>query len=125
MLTAMALLTRLFRVSGGVNASIVRQASTGVGGASGGGTLNEVEVDKFRPIRSEWWDKNGVAKGLHAMNNLRAPLVRDGLISTHRAGSNAGSGPEPLSGVTIVDVGCGGGILSEAVSPDGRQGRRH
>lgn len=60
-----------------------------------------------------WWDVNGPAKGLHRLNKLRVPLVRDGLM-------NMGHKPEkasrPLEGIKILDVACGGGILSEPLA---------
>ena len=48
-------------------------------------TLNEGEVDKFSKMMSDWWDPvKGSAVGLHSMNDLRVPLVRDGMVNTLR-----------------------------------------
>ena len=72
------------------------------------------EVTRFNRLASGWWDSITV---LHTMNRLRVPLIRDALIrqqatllkSTVKALHSA----TPLRGITILDVGCGGGILSE------------
>jgi polyprenyldihydroxybenzoate methyltransferase/3-demethylubiquinol 3-O-methyltransferase len=62
------------------------------------------ELDKFRRLSSDWWDaENGSLRGLHSMNGLRVPFVRNGL---------GGS----LRGKRILDVGCGGGILAEPLA---------
>jgi len=80
-------------------------------------TLNEGEVDKFSKMMSDWWDPvKGSAVGLHSMNDLRVPLVRDGMVNTLRTDPKESKGPEPLAGTHILDVGCGGGILSEALA---------
>merc|ERR1719295_55324 len=69
----------------------------------------------------DWWDPvNGSAVGLHSMNDLRVPLIRDGLAQTRRT-ADGGQGPEPLAGTRILDVGCGGGILSESLARLGAQ----
>ena len=75
-------------------------------------TLNREEVQKFEAIAAEWWNPNGPAKGLHSMNTLRVPLVTDGLSKTGKTKST----DKPLDGLKIVDIGCGGGILSEALA---------
>ena len=75
-------------------------------------TLNKEEVQKFEAIAEEWWLPNGPAAGLHSMNALRVPLVTDGLSKTGKTKST----DKPLEGVKIVDIGCGGGILSEALA---------
>merc|ERR1719312_45276 len=70
----------------------------------------------------DWWDPvNGSAVGLHSMNDLRVPLIRDGLAQTRRGRADGQAGPEPLAGTRILDVGCGGGILSESLARLGAQ----
>ena len=45
-------------------------------------TLNQEEHDKFRKMAHDWWDPKGPAQGLLSMNQLRVPLIKDGLISS-------------------------------------------
>jgi len=63
--------------------------------------IDAVEVAKFEAMAPIWWDKNGVQKALHDINVLRA-----GYINQH----------VPLSGQSVLDVACGGGILSESMA---------
>merc|ERR1712136_731228 len=44
-------------------------------------TLNQEEHDKFKKMADDWWDPKGPAQGLLSMNQLRVPLIKDGLIS--------------------------------------------
>ena len=45
-------------------------------------TLNQEEHDKFKRMAHDWWDPKGPAQGLLSMNQLRVPLIKDGLISS-------------------------------------------
>ena len=78
-------------------------------------TIDEEEVNKFSRLAELWWDEAGEFEALHSMNELRVPLIRDALVSQHEQHSSGGSiRPSlPLDGFQIVDVGSGGGILSE------------
>ncbi|XP_042535476.1 ubiquinone biosynthesis O-methyltransferase, mitochondrial [Dipodomys spectabilis] len=78
-------------------------------------TVDSSEVKTFRALADKWWDEQGVYAPLHSMNDLRVPFIRDNLLTTlanHQPG-------KPLSGLKILDVGCGGGLLTE---PLGRLG---
>lgn len=75
-------------------------------------TVDEEEVRKFNQMASMMWKEDGEFKALHAMNELRVPLIRDALAlpGTWR------QTPRPLEGKLILDAGCGGGILSEPLA---------
>uniref|UniRef100_A0A8C6RGM0 Ubiquinone biosynthesis O-methyltransferase, mitochondrial n=1 Tax=Nannospalax galili TaxID=1026970 RepID=A0A8C6RGM0_NANGA len=78
-------------------------------------TVDSNEVKTFLALAHKWWDEQGVFAPLHSMNDLRVPFIRDNLLKTsanHQLG-------KPLSGMKILDVGCGGGLLTE---PLGRLG---
>nr|XP_025858704.1 ubiquinone biosynthesis O-methyltransferase, mitochondrial [Vulpes vulpes] len=78
-------------------------------------TVDSNEIKTFLALAHRWWDEQGVYAPLHSMNDLRVPFIRDNLLKTvahHQPG-------KPLSGMKILDVGCGGGLLTE---PLGRLG---
>jgi len=88
--------------------------------SSSGGSVKAEEVAKFERMSSSWWDQSGgQMKELHSMNRLRIPFIRDGLLQRSEAHIGKGPTPKPLSGIRIMDIGCGGGILCE---PLGRLG---
>lgn len=78
-------------------------------------TVDPDEVRRFQSLASKWWDEQGEFAALHAMNDLRVPFIRDNLLNVHRARHPG----KPLAGLRILDVGCGGGLLTE---PLGRLG---
>ncbi|XP_029306539.1 ubiquinone biosynthesis O-methyltransferase, mitochondrial [Cottoperca gobio] len=78
-------------------------------------TVDPDEVRRFQSLASKWWDERGEFAALHAMNDLRVPFVRDNLLNVQRVRYPG----KPLGGLRILDVGCGGGLLTE---PLGRLG---
>ncbi|XP_056344000.1 ubiquinone biosynthesis O-methyltransferase, mitochondrial isoform X1 [Oenanthe melanoleuca] len=78
-------------------------------------SVDSNEIKKFQLLAHKWWDEEGEYAALHSMNDIRVPFIRDTLLSMS---SNYHLG-NPLSGIKILDVGCGGGLLSE---PLGRLG---
>lgn len=86
------------------------------GDRDGRTTYVEEEVAKFRSMADSWWDPHGDCKPLHSLNKLRVTLVREGLINSQVARQEHVSGPRPLTGLKILDVGCGGGILCEPLA---------
>ena len=73
-------------------------------------TVDEEEVEKLSRPTSDWWNPNGEFAALHSMNKLRISFIKKSL--DHRHTQNI-SPSKPLGGFRILDVGCGGGILSE------------
>ncbi|XP_062321089.1 ubiquinone biosynthesis O-methyltransferase, mitochondrial isoform X1 [Osmerus eperlanus] len=78
-------------------------------------TVDPDEVKKFQALASKWWDEQGEFAALHSMNDLRVPFIRDNLMSVHGVRHPG----KPLAGLRILDMGCGGGLLTE---PLGRLG---
>ncbi|MDO4441083.1 MAG: bifunctional 2-polyprenyl-6-hydroxyphenol methylase/3-demethylubiquinol 3-O-methyltransferase UbiG [Moraxella sp.] len=70
------------------------------------------EIGKFTRLADEWWDKNGAFKSLHDINPLRLNWIED------RVHEQYGS---PLLGKKVLDVGCGGGILSHSMAVRGAE----
>ncbi|CAH0719959.1 unnamed protein product, partial [Brenthis ino] len=75
-------------------------------------TVDAADVEKHSQLGKDWWNPNGSLIGLHRFNLVRVPFIRDGLVSCSLEDRTI----LPLSKKTILDVGCGGGILSEALA---------
>ena len=75
-------------------------------------TINKKEIEKFSKIAEEWWDPKGKFKPLHNFNPLRISYLKDNIIKTF----NIQKKDNILSGVKILDIGCGGGLLCEPMS---------
>lgn len=78
--------------------------------------VNLADVQHHTEFAKDWWDPTGPMKGLHAMNRLRVPLIRDGLISTGSVSEARINKSNVLEDKKILEVGCGAGILTEALS---------
>lgn len=77
----------------------------------------DIEEIKHHESIGDWWDPNGRMKPLHAMNDIRIPLIRNSLVNARQIKpEDAYSSPTYLSGIQVLDVGCGSGILSEAIA---------
>ena len=72
-------------------------------------TINKKEIEKFSKIAEEWWNPTGKFKPLHKFNPIRIQYIRDNIIETFNLKNNN----RPLKKIKILDVGCGGGLLSE------------
>ena len=70
----------------------------------------------FDKISSEWWDKNGPMKMLHSMNVTRMLFIKERILNKYQ---KLGSLKEILQKKLILDLGCGGGILSESLAEEG------
>src|SRR5258705_6079244 len=81
-------------------------------------TLDPAELDRFARLASEWWDANGQFRTLHLIGPARMTFLRDALVGHFRV---AGGGMRPLEGLSIVDIGCGGGLVCEPLARLGAQ----
>ena len=72
-------------------------------------TINKKEIEKFSKIAEEWWDPEGKFKPLHKFNPIRIKYIKDNIINTFKIKNNY----RQLEKVKILDIGCGGGLLSE------------
>lgn len=81
--------------------------------ASVSSSLNESELAKFSSIADTWWDAEGPFKPLHIMNPTRLSFIRSTLCRHFRKDPDCA---RPFEGLTFLDVGCGGGILSEPLA---------
>ena len=80
-------------------------------------TINKKEIEKFSKIAEEWWNPDGNFKPLHKFNPIRIEYIKNNIIETLKLSNKQ----KPLSGVKILDIGCGGGLLSEPMSRMGAE----
>ncbi len=76
-------------------------------------TIDPAEVAKFEAMAAEWWDTEGKFKPLHMLNPCRLDYI------TRQIASEFGrdlTGPKPFKDLRILDIGCGGGLLSEPMA---------
>jgi 2-polyprenyl-6-hydroxyphenyl methylase/3-demethylubiquinone-9 3-methyltransferase len=76
-------------------------------------TINPAEVAKFEAMAAEWWDPNGKFKPLHLMNPCRLDYITAQIAAEFDRNL---AGPMPFAGLRILDIGCGGGLLSEPMA---------
>ena len=72
-------------------------------------TINKKEIEKFSKIAEEWWNPNGKFKPLHKFNPIRIEYIKNNIIKDF----NLKLSDKPLKNIDILDIGCGGGLLSE------------
>ena len=76
-------------------------------------SVDPAEIDRFSALAETWWDADGPMRPLHRLNPVRLAYIRDKLC---RQFERDGALLRPLEGLKIVDVGCGGGLLSEPLA---------
>lgn len=76
-------------------------------------TVDEREVEFYSRLAATWWDHDGPFWPLHTLNALRLDYIRDQLCEHFGLDANH---EQPLRGLSVLDVGCGGGILSESMA---------
>jgi 2-polyprenyl-6-hydroxyphenyl methylase/3-demethylubiquinone-9 3-methyltransferase len=76
-------------------------------------TIDAAEVAKFEAMAAEWWDPNGKFKPLHQMNPCRLHYITSQISAEFDRNLTQ---PHPFAGLRILDIGCGGGLLSEPMA---------
>ena len=72
-------------------------------------TINNEEIEKFSKIAEEWWNPEGKFKPLHKFNPIRISYIKNSIIKLLKIENKK----KPLENIKILDIGCGGGLLSE------------
>ena len=72
--------------------------------------VNKKEIEKFSRMAEEWWDVEGKFKPLHKFNPIRIKYIKESVIENFKLQKNE---KLPLNGINLLDIGCGGGLLSE------------
>jgi len=75
-------------------------------------SVNKKEIEKFSKMAAEWWDPEGKFKPLHKFNPIRIKYIKDNIIYSFKLKSKE----QPLQKINILDIGCGGGLLSEPMA---------
>ena len=75
-------------------------------------TINKKEIEKFSKIAEEWWNPQGKFKPLHKFNPIRISYIKNNIIKSMKINNKS----KPLDKVKVLDIGCGGGLLSEPLS---------
>ncbi len=76
-------------------------------------TIDPAEVAKFEAMASEWWDPNGKFRPLHLMNPCRLDYITRQIAAEFDRDLTQG---QPFAGLRVLDIGCGGGLLSEPMA---------
>ena len=72
-------------------------------------SINKKEIEKFSKIAEEWWNPNGKFKPLHNFNPIRIKYIKENIIKDLKIKYSE----KPLKKINLLDIGCGGGLLSE------------
>ena len=75
-------------------------------------SVNKKEIEKFSKMATEWWDPNGKFKPLHKFNPIRIRYIKENIIQNFKLKAKK----RPLQKINILDIGCGGGLLSEPMT---------
>ena len=75
-------------------------------------SINKKEIEKFSKMAAEWWDPSGKFKPLHKFNPIRIQYIKENIISNFKLKIKE----KPLDKINILDIGCGGGLLSEPMT---------
>jgi 2-polyprenyl-6-hydroxyphenyl methylase / 3-demethylubiquinone-9 3-methyltransferase len=76
-------------------------------------TVDDAEIAKFEAMAADWWDPKGKFAPLHAMNPVRLDYITAQIAAEYGRDLR---GPRAFDGLRILDIGCGGGLLSEPMA---------
>ena len=76
-------------------------------------TVDDAEVARFSALAEGWWDPNGKMRPLHKFNPVRIAYIRDKVCEHFGRDPKAS---QPLAGLRVLDIGCGGGLVSEPLA---------
>ncbi len=93
----------------------MRSTEAGRGGLVGGATIDAGDVARFDRLGDDWWEPKGAMAPLHKLNPTRIRYLRD-LMERHFATRVGRDAARPLGGLRLLDIGCGGGLLSEPLA---------
>lgn len=71
--------------------------------------IDQTEIEFFENLADKWWDEGGAFKPLHQINNLRASFIKENILNHFGK----------IKGLKVLDIGCGGGLLSEEMAKMG------
>ncbi len=75
-------------------------------------SINKKEIEKFSKMAAEWWNPSGKFKPLHKFNPIRIKYIKENIINSFKLKVKK----KPLDKINILDIGCGGGLLSEPMT---------
>ena len=76
-------------------------------------TVDKTEIEKFSKLAKDWWNPRGKFKPLHLFNPARIKFIKEKLVLHFKLNPNS---KNPLDGLKILDIGCGGGLLCEPLT---------
>ena len=76
-------------------------------------SVDDGEIERFSRIAEEWWDEKGKFRPLHALNPTRLGYLRGQIEARFGKATDGGA---PLKGLSLVDIGCGGGLIAEPMA---------
>jgi len=86
--------------------------------APGKTTIDQAEIDRFSAMAADWWDPTGKFRPLHKFNPVRLAYIRDRIANHYGRDITA---PRPARDLRVLDIGCGGGLISEPMARMGAQ----
>ncbi|MCY0148654.1 bifunctional 2-polyprenyl-6-hydroxyphenol methylase/3-demethylubiquinol 3-O-methyltransferase UbiG [Hoeflea sp. G2-23] len=81
-------------------------------------TIDQSEIERFSAMAAEWWSPTGKFRPLHKFNPVRLSYIRDQIAAHYGRDPKT---DQPLAGLRVLDIGCGGGLLSEPMARMGAE----